>query len=250
MTLFTKSKFYYGHTVDINNRNIDFQEGSTLFVATLRPRGYTLQGFATEINRAMNLVSENNYFVSVNRATRQIIIQGDEPFSLLPEGANIGTSALPLAGFVSNTPADTTQTGGASGKEFIPMFPLQDYTDFSIDKEAVDAVVNESASGRVESVFFGRSNFMTCNIRYQTNKKLRSTFNPDGVAELIDFMDYITTKAEIEFMPNAGDPETFTPCLLESTSRSSIGVGYRLTESDGIPGYLDSGRLVFRERVL
>ena len=251
MTLFTRSKFYYGHTVDINNRNIDFQEGAEVFVARLRPRGYTLTGFAQEIARAMNLISENNYVVTVDRENRQITIAGDSSFSLLADsGVNAGTSALPLAGFEVDQSGASSYTGGSSGEEFIPQLRLQDFINFDEDIDSVDAVVNESASGRTESVTFGRNRFMTCNIRYQTDKAVGfMENNPNAVSQLKEFMNYIITKAEIEFMPNKDDPESFFPCILERTSRSNTGTGYRLIESDGTPGFFDTGRLTFRERV-
>ena len=251
MTVFTKSLFYYGHTVTRENRSIDFKEGSSNFSAFLRVGSYGLQDFALEITRAMNLVSDNNYISSINRVNRTIEITGDIAFELLPAtGVNSGTSALPLAGFDVDTSSQTSHEGGASGKMFEPLLILQDFTPFDFDVESTDAVVNETASGRVETVTYGLSRFMSCNIRFQTNKSINGVKNENAVSELKEFMDYIITKGTIEFMSNKGETSSFTPCILESTARSSLGVGYRLEESNGIPGFYDTGRLVFRERVL
>ena len=250
MTLFTRSKFYYGHTVTRENRNIDFQEGSTLFTATLRPRGYSLQGFAAEVRRAMNIVSDNEYLVLVNRETRQITIQGNDNFSLLPvTGTNAGTSALPLAGFESDLSGDNSYTGETSGFEFTPLLPLQDYIPFENEKEFIDTVINESASGRIETVTYGIREFMSCNIRYQGNKPIAGRVDLNGRQDLLQFMRYIVTKAEIEFMENKDAPQFFSTCLLERSQSSGDGTGFRLTESDRLPGYLETGRLVFRRRV-
>jgi len=250
VTIFTKSKFYYGHTVSFDNRNIDFQEGSIVRTATLRPRGYTLTGFAAEIARAMNIVGTQDYFTTIDRDTRQITISSNDEFSLLPaSGPSAGQSALPLAGFSSDLLGENNYQGEASGRVFFPQLRLQDYTPFEDDEDSVDSVINESASGRVETVTFGRARFMTCNIRYQNEKKTNFTdFNANAISELREFMQYITTKASIEFMPDKDDSEEFFSCILERTARSSSGTGFRLVESDGIAGFYDSGRLTFREQ--
>jgi hypothetical protein len=251
MTTFTKSKFYYGHTVTIDNRTVDFSRDSVVYQGQVAIGSYTLTTFAQAFARAMNTADPaNNYVASVNRSTREITIEGDASFELLPEtGVSQTISAFPLAGFTVDTSGANSYTGTASGSVFEPQLRIQDYTPFELDQRAADSVINESASGRVESVSFGRNKFMTCNIRFQNNKGAGFT-GPirNGIIELKEFLIYATTKADLEFMENIDAPETFTSCILESTVASSNGTGFRLTESNNLPGFYDSGRLVFRER--
>jgi len=250
MTVFTRSQFFFGHTVTIDNRTIDFSRSSVVYNGLINVGSYTLTDFAQAVARAMNAADdENNYIVSVNRTTRSLTISGTNNFELLAAtGLTLNNTAFTLMGFSTDLTGNNSYTGEASGSVFIPQLKLQDYTPFELDQVAADSVINESASGRVEAVSFGKNRFMTCNIRYQTNKETSFTEGLNGITQLREFMEYATTKADLEFMPNTSAPETFFKCILESTSRSSTGTGFRLVESDGIPGFYDSGRLVFRER--
>jgi hypothetical protein len=250
VTVFTKSQWFYGHTVTIDNRSIDFSRDAVDYTGFINVGSYTLTDFAQAVARAMNSVDEdNNYQVSVDRTTRQLTITGADEFELLvTTGVSVLTSAFPLIGFTANQTGASSYQGGASGKVFIPQLRIQSYTPFELDQIAADSVINESASGRIEAVSFGKNRFMTCNIRYQTNKPTGFTEGTNGINELREFLEYATTKADLEFMPNTAAPNTFFKCVLESTARSSAGTGFRLEESDGIPGFYDSGRLVFRER--
>lgn len=252
MTLFTRSKWYYGHNITADNRTIDFFDDGIARTASLRPRSYSLTGFVNEIARSMNLVSPNTYTTTLNRSTRKITISSTVTFSLLPvTGPTNASSALPLAGFNSDVSSATTYQGEPSGKVYMPQLKLQDYNDFDRDQDAVGALVNTSSSGRVESVTFGTNKFMTCNIRYVTDKKTGfMPYNQNAVSELIDFMEYIARKFTTEFIPDIDNASDFTEVVLESTSRSSTGTGFRLSESDQIPGFYDSGRLTFRQRIV
>ena len=251
MTIFNKSVWYYGHTVTQTNRAIDFQEAGGPLSANLRVGSYSLTGFAAEVARTLNLAGDNTYTSTVDRSSRQITISSDAIFSLLPVTGVSSQDVFPLLGFSTDQTGATEYTGTASGFEYSPTVTLQDYNDFERDQESVNALVNTTASGRVESVTFGRNKFMTCNIRYQSNRKLSFANNNDtAVEDLISFLEYATTKAVLEFMPNVNDRDGFRQVVLESTSASSSGTAFRLRESDGIPGIYDTGRLRFRERIL
>lgn len=250
MTLFTKSAWFYGHTVTSQNRTLDITRATVPYTALIQVGAYTLTDYAQAVARALNTIDPDNlYTASVNRATRAITIAGDAAFSLEISGPTASVSSYALLGFTADQSAATSHTGGISGLEFRPQLRLQDYTDFDDDQEAADSVINESASGRVESVSFGKNRFMTCNIRYQNNGQTQFTeTDANGIGKLREFLVYATTKADLEFMPDRDTPANFTKCLLESTGRSGKGTGFKLIESDGIPGFFDSGRLVFRER--
>ena len=251
MTLFTRSVWFYGHTVTSQNRSLDFTRAAVQYTALIQVGTYSLTDYAQAVARAFNTIDPDNlYLASVNRSNRQITISGTDAFSLDITGPTASVSSYSLLGFTTDQAAATSHTGIESGFEFRPQLRLQDYIDFDDDQEASDSVINEAASGRVESVSFGLNKFMTCNVRYQNNGQTKFTeLDANGIGRLREFLVYATTKADMEFMPDRDDPDVFTKCVLESTGRSQKGTGFRLIESDGIPGFFDSGRLVFRERV-
>ena len=100
------------------------------------------------------------------------------------------------------------------------------------NKEALKAVVNESASGEeVEVVSFGEKSLIEMDIQYVTNTVYKESVietNGSNVDELVSFMDFAKSKKKFEFMEDRDDPDTFKVVLLESTPSSSTGTGYRL----------------------
>jgi hypothetical protein len=259
MGLTVYSKFYYGHTVTDFNNALDFREGSGPELQATIPVGeYTATQFATRVKLAMESVGSFEYDVTFNRFTGRLTIASDDGvFSLLrTTGSRTGAGAWELMGFGDNEPdltgAQTYTSDFRSGEEFAPQFYLQDYLPSSRNRSAVDGVVNEAASGRLETVIFGERRFVKFDIRYQTNKipTGSSMIKPDsqGVEKLIQFMDYITTKAPIEFMENAAVPGNFEPLVLEKTAQNDQGLGHEIIErvNDGLPGYFDTGILEFR----
>lgn len=250
MSLNTRSKFYYGHYIDLTNNKLDFED-SAVREATLNVGDYTLTEFAAEVARAMNEVSNETYSISVNRTDRTLTISSTSNFSLLvTTGANNSTP-WSLLGFTANQTGGNSYTGTASGTEFIPQFFLQRYIDFEDDQQSVSSNVAESASGQIQTVSFGTNKFATMEIKYQTaitqvNGAIENSTT--GVTDLRNFMIYVTKKRKVEFMKDRGTPTSFNKCVLESTSSSSSGTGFRLKESLGsMPGYFSSGTLKFRE---
>ena len=236
MTLFKRSKFYYGYAVDFSNRVLDFNDGIPR-QAILRPRGWSATDYAAEIERAMNIASSQTYEVDFNRETRRITISGTTNFDLIA-----GTdTTLSLAGFPEGASGSGSYEGEVTGFEYVPQLPLQDFRDFDEEIERRLAVENVSASGRTEQVDYGEERFMTCNIRYATDKKIGfAESKPSAVDELKQFLNYIILKRNVEFMPDKESVFDFVRCVYDGRP------SYRLTESDGIPGFYDSGRLTFR----
>lgn len=257
MSLTTYSLFYYGHTVTEDNQLIDFKEGDgDALQATLNIGEYTLTDYLTEIKRAMEAAGDLVYTVTVNRTTRVITISSTSAFSLLvSSGDGIESTAFTMIGFTGDDlTGETSYTADtASGSEFEPQYYLQDYIASNDFKEAVDGVVNESASGKIETVTFGTRQFIQMNFQYATDK------NPTGsslikaqtsaLANLRSFMDYIITKAPVEFMPNTNARSTFENLVLEKTPGNSKGMGYQLRElvDDHLPGYFETGEILFRK---
>lgn len=255
MSINTRSVFYYGHTIDQYNYTIDFQEGTTVYQAQLDVGSYTLTDFATEVARAMTEAGGQTYAVAVDRATRKLTISAAGNFSLLTTSGNsLGTSTFSLMGFsgADKTGSNSYQGGSGSGSEFLPQFILQDYIAFDDWKENVSPSVNQSSSGLVEVITFGKVYFMQCNITLQTdiNQGTGNAIETDasGVSNLRTFLEYCTTKAPIEFMENRASRNTFTECILESTADDQKGTGFKLKELYGrnLPNYYESGTLKFR----
>lgn len=260
MTIKTESGFTYGHTITDDNKHLNFNEGSGELLAELEVGSYTLDAFKDEIAKAMNNATGGVgvYETTIDRSTRKITITADIAFDLLiASGTLLGSDVFALAGF---TGADLTslltyEGNNASGSFFEPQFLLQKFVDFPDNVKTTQASVNESASGKVEVVSYGKVQFMMCNIAFQTNisQGVGSYIknDPAGHTNLRSFLSYATTKAPIEFIYDIDTPIIFEDCLLESTKESKDGVDYKVKElySKGFAEYFESGLLTFRQLV-
>lgn len=254
MSIFTFSKFYYGHTVTIENFGIDFDEGAGELFADLNPGDYTLSEFVLAIANALNTAGTQVYTVSVNRGTGRITISAPNPFDLLgATGSRVGISALPLAGFAASDFTGSNSYTGAnrSGSEFKPQSFLWDYVEPDDNQEKNDAVVNTSATGEVQSVIFGDVSFIDFEIPLISNNPVSRCnesieFNATGKSDANNFMKYAITKSKMEFMPDRDNPSNFYTVILEKTRLSRNGTAYKLYEREQAPGWFSSGDLTFR----
>lgn len=256
MSLSSYSKFYYGHAITTNNQYIDIDEGSGAIAVAVPVGNYTLTKFCQVIAQALNDFGTFTYTVTVNRSTRFITITSSGLVDILgATGANVSRSLLPLMGFAAVDVLNTLSTTGssASGSSYSPQLPLQSYIPTLNSFKAASATVSKSASGNKVSVqSFGEERFMKCNIKFVTNipqpsgSKLRS--DTSGVTNLLNFLNYITTKAPIEFMADENLINTFEKLILESTASQSDGTGYELKEyyDKNLPGYFETGSLTFK----
>jgi hypothetical protein len=253
--IFSKSAFIFDIVVNETNQFFDFTEGLDDFTATLRVGRYTLTTIASEVTRAMNEVSSNNYSASINRTRRVITISGDANFELLVTTGINGDLAYLLFGFSGpdRTGAASYEGNVAIGRVYLPQFKLQNYVDFEDLQRSVQASVLESASGQVEVIKFGVYKLMECEIDFATD--IDQGFggpietNLNGVSDLRTFLIYATSKGAMEFIPDRMDFDVFRKVILESTSESQDGVSFRLREkfAQGLVGYFTTGPLVFRE---
>lgn len=259
MALSTFSVFYYGFTIDSTNNVMDFSEigGSSGLQATINTGSYTLTDFLSEVKTALDAAGTGTYTVSVSRTTRVLTITGPTGgFALLTNsGSSIGTSPWSLMGFsASANYTGSTGYSGASGAgyEYLPQYFLQDYISSEDWEELVDVNVIESANGDIETFAFGTRNFIQANIMYANDytqpDSLVIKTNATGVTALREFMQDITKKRPFEFMPDVSARSTYFEVLLESTPNAKDGTGYRLNElyTKGLPGYYETGNLVFR----
>ena len=254
------SAFTYGHTINDDNKYLNFNEGATELTAEIEVGSYTLEAFKDAIALAMNNASgvTLEYTVAVNRSTRLITLSSTSNFTLLvATGTQASSSAFLLMGFsgADLTGANNYTGNNASGSYFEPQFMLQKFVDFIDNVKTVQASVNQSASGSVEVVSYGVVRFMECNITLQTNIKQGkgSALKEDlaGYDNLRAFLSYCITKAPIEFIPDLEDQNTYTDCLLESTRESRDGVNFKVKElySRGFAEYYESGIITFRELI-
>ncbi len=255
MSLSTHSKFIYGFEVDADALNIDFNEGGSELTATLSIGVYTLTQFADELARALNEAGALTYTVSVNRTTRKLTIAAGSNFALLvSSGSHLGTTVFGIAGFTGSdrTGANSYVGNLAAGTEYSTQFILQSYVDPEDSQDNIYGTVNQAASGAIEVVTFGRLRFIEMNLKYATNVDHGSSniirSNATGISELRSLMQFLTTKAPFEFIPDEDAPNTFYSVLLESTADDSKGLKYKLKEqySQGLPGYFETGVLKLR----
>lgn len=244
MALTTFSKFYYGYTFDTTNNIINFDEGGGELSAEISPGSFTLNNTLINIKTALDAAGANTYTVSVDRDTRRITIAADANFDLL---INTGTQSSlgpwGVLGFDTSsdrTGTDTYTGESASGSVYYPQFRLQDYVPQGNAKERIDATINESASGNIETVFYGVREFVEFSLKFITDKAIGCDpffENPNGLADAIDFLDYLSTKGGFEFMPDKGSSGDFISLRVESMPGSSQGVGFELTElfNRGLP---------------
>lgn len=248
------SKFYYGWKITTANRFIDFNDGS-IKLATLKVGTYTSQSLAIEIRKKMDAISLLDFNVTFDRANRKFTISTTSNFSLLfLTGSNAGQNCADLLGYTQTdkTGAMTYTSQNVSAYEYKTQFLIQSYKDTSTNRKAIDGTVNKSANGSVEVIKFGNERFMEADLNFITNiiqgdgSIVRT--NITGREDVIQFLEWCTEKAPIEFMKNEDDVFTFQQFILESTPADSKGLDYDLTElyDKGMPYYYKTGILKFK----
>lgn len=250
MALKGYSAFNYGHSIDNNNRFINFSEGGPELTCLVSIGSYTLQTFANAIATALNSVGAQEYDVTVDRDTRQLTITAPGNFELLiSSGTNKTISAYVLMGFSgADLVASDSYTGNeASGSQYITQTPLLDYTPFELNQVKTEAVVRKTSSGINEVIVYATDQIMKCAMPAITDitpqRHIRTTAT--GVQEAREFLEYVIGKNKIEFMPSIDDMYTYTPCLLQKTSTNSKGVGFWLKPRKKLAGYYEIKGLEF-----
>lgn len=254
MQLLNNSTFYYGWQITQFNRFLDFNDG-TLRTATLDIGSYTSSGLASMIKKKMDALSALDFTISFNRTTRKFTISSTAAFSLPAlTGPSSALSVMPLLGFdLVNKTGFSTYTGeNTSAFSFTTQFPIQSFKDTSINRKAIDGVINESTSGKVEVIKFGNNRFMEGEMLFITNviqssgSIIRS--NPTGLTEYTKLIEWLTEKYPIEFMVDSSVVSTYQEFLLESSETDSKGLNYEIIElyDIGLADYYRSGKLTFR----
>lgn len=256
MSIKTYSKFYYGIEINGSNSQFDIQEGMVINSFSLPFGLYTLTDLANELNTQLLQLGTQVFEVQIDRDERHFTISAPLPFSLrFLTGPNSQTSIAEVLGFPLQdfTGQNSYTSLNPIGKVYTPQFLLQSYIPSRHDQEANSSRVNESASGLVEAVSFGRKQTMTCNITfisdfYESDAVRR---NANGVAQTLDFMDFCIRKGNVEFMENENNSFNFEKLLLEKTQASANGTGFVLYElfNRGLPDFYETRTLQFRKIV-
>ena len=256
MSLETFSAFYYGHNITTDQTSLDFSEGGPEIQANLTVGDYSLTDLLAEVKTQMDTVGGQEYTITVDRNSRLVTISAPGNFELLVDtGSRTDSSIYTLLGFTgSDLTGSNTYTGTLPcGEVYFPQFILQDHVATENFREFIDPSVSISAAGEVEVVKFGDQRFLQCNIRFATDlpqpKIGPIENNPTGVADLRAFMEFITERRKIEYMPDRNDAATFEKLRLETTPEGQTGTSFKLKElfTQGLPGYFDTGILKFRK---
>lgn len=249
------SKFYYGWLITNQNKYIDFNDGSGVKTATLKVGYYSSSDLMIEIKKKMDAQSSLDFTILFNRTTRKFTISSTSNFSLLfSTGPNAAQSTASLLGYTATdkTSASTYLAENVSGYEYSTQFYIQSYKDTSTNRKAIDGTVNKSASGVIEVIKFGNERFMEGEFLFITNivQEPQSIIrtNIQGREDFIQFIEWCTEKAPVEFMKIENDPSTYQQLVLESTPTDSKGLDYDLIEmyDRGLAYYYRSGTLKFR----
>lgn len=258
MALKTRCKFYYGVEVLQDENFFDFDEGSGELTATIAVGIYSPQEFATKLSAALSNAGGQAYSVTFDRTARSLTISAAAPFDILiSSGSHAATTLYTNIGFsggVDLTGASSYTGPSTIGIEFVPQFYLLDYVALEHNIQSVQASINETASGDVEVLKYGRKRFMECSLDFISNVKFNDdvdsfwTSDVQGVEKVLDFLDSITQKGKAEFMPDLNDVDTYFTLLLESTETQRDGTGFKLKEMTEYGcDYFSSGKLIFRE---
>lgn len=252
--IYTWPKFNYGHTVTADNRYFNVDEGDGELTIELPLGDYTLDELAQAIEDALNEAGELVYSVSTIRDGNRIKIEADENFEILIDTGTATATAYELMGFngVDDLTGDDEYTGdGPSGLEYYPQFLLQSYIPPENWVESSDATVNESADGRVEVIRFGQEQKSQMNLKFITNLPMDGSIiknNSNGLADALDFLNYISQKKRFEFVPDLLTPGTYYKVILESTPDVKNGTGFKLKEmiTENLPDFYETGVITLR----
>lgn len=259
MALLTKSQFYYGIEIEVDNDTIDISEGAGEINVTIPIGVYSPKELTEKIEEKLNEAGTKSYTVSFNRTTRKITISSTSNFSILiASGTHAGSTIyanLGYTGGIDLTGAASYLAATAIGKVYQPQFYLLDYIPLEHNVKSAYISENETTVGNVEVIRYGTRRYTQFSIDLITNQKFLGdsmwTSSSTGVEDALDFMNHIIKKYKIEFMPDKSDPATFYTLILESTESDQNGMGFILNEMlDYGVGYFRTGKLNFREVIL
>ena len=254
MAVDTFSIFYYGYEITKENQNLNFSEGGGELTAVIDIGPHTLSELLVKMKTALDAAGALTYTVTADRSTRKITIAASGTFEILvSSGSQIGTGPFSVLGFTGadRTGAATYEGDSVSGDFYAPQFKLQDYVASTDFQEKVQPSINESASGKVETISFGTREFIVMSIKYINDYALNADVikdNATGIADARRFFQEITRKVPFEFMEDISTPSTFEKVIVETMPGNNRGTGYRMVElvGNGLKGFFEINTIKLR----
>lgn len=230
----TRPVFIYGHIVTTLNNSFCFDEGGPEIIAEMNANGYSFAEYAGELQRVLRLNGTQLYTVSINRDNMTITISAPSAFTFRITSGTSETPGYALAGFTGADVTGSTLTSNVrSGFRYSPQFLIQNYTPSDHFQQSNAESLNTSTSGHVELIRFGVYKFIEMNISFITDLVMDGVVirsNPNGVADVVQFLQYVTQKQRFEFIEDENNMSTFEKVILESLPGYSTGTGYKLRE--------------------
>jgi len=253
--ILTHSKFLYGISVSTSTKYIDFEDGSNTFGVSISVGAKTPDDLISQIEEAMNGVGSTVTFtVSFNRSTRIFTIAGDGSFNLLVStGDNAASGIYSVLGIAtaSDFTGVTSVVGStAVGTYYQTQFKLQDFIHSDWNQTQRFSEVNKAASGLTTMVTFGTDAIFEMSFKWLTDRVQQSSspIRSGTIATFISLMQWMTLKKPVEFFPDENDITDYYKVILDSSSESATGAGYKLNPKYGMNliGYYDTGVMKMR----
>lgn len=244
----TYSSFVYDYQISGSNQTFYFDDGGGTVSFDIDVSQYAPSNLAVKVKDGMDGVGTQVYTVSFNAVTRLFTISAPGNFSLLPTTSL--ENAFNILGFTVDVSGNNSyESDTITGKEYRPQFRLQNFIDFDNNLVPINGVSTRSPDGTTKASDFGTDKLMSCEFPFITDNQISVIeYNPNGISDMRDFMNYAITKAPIEFLADR-DVNTTRKCLLESTRSNKSGLGYNPLErlNDGLKDVYRLSGLVFRE---
>lgn len=251
----THSKFLYGIEVTAETSFIDFDDGTTTYAAEISSGAKTPDDLIDEIEEKMNEVGSTVSFTcSFNRSTRIFTITGSGSFDLLANsGANAASgiySVLGISGAADFTSVASVSGSTAVGTVYSTQFKLQDYVPGSHNQMQRFSEINKAASGKTTLVTFGTDQIYEMSFKWLTDLTQPSggPIRNGTVLSFATMMQYMTLKKPFEFYPDENDVATYYKLILDSSSESGSGTGFKINPKYGsnLVGYYETGVMKMR----
>lgn len=255
------SKFVYGFTLDATNNVLPIKLLLTEYTVYIPIGRYTGESLAVAIKAACEAeVPTETFTVTYDKVTRKFYILCSNGFEIL-FGSGVVTlnNCASVIGFNNtdhtvtlNPPLFDYESDFAAGYEYKPQFPLQSYNKLGTIKKLTDPVVNKTADGEIEMVYYGEENYIEFEIKYITDihypdgSLIRN--NQNALSEVKSFLNYCILKNIVTFYPDENSDEVINIRLDKTSEDSTNGTAYRIEEeyNANMPNYYKTNKLTWR----
>lgn len=255
------SKFIYGFTLDATNNVFPIKVLLTEYTVYIPIGRYTGTSLAIAIKAACEAeVPTETFTVTYDKVTRLFYIQCSNGFEILfGSGIITANNCASVIGFNNtdhtvtlNPPLFDYQSDFAAGYEYKPQFPLQSYVKNGQVKKLTDSILNKTADGDIEMIYYGEENYIEFEIKYITEIQYPSGSlirnNQSALTEIKSFLNYCILKNIITFYPDENSSECIDIRLEKTSEDATNGTAYRIEEeySANMPNYYKTNKLTWR----